>query len=118
MNIKDKNELIALHRCLLEAKFNPNPNDLDIAGSPIAARIANKVVEELSVIDSEAWDEWRKAENHLDRIDNLKTSLKFQNLSSIVKHTERKEFVINALAPLIADEELVEVLVEEVFETK
>lgn len=63
----DYYELLALHKALIEAKFNIDPQNESIAGSPIIADICNKVVDELSSMEEdkssggrEKWSEWRK----------------------------------------------------------
>lgn len=114
MNIDDKFELMALHRCLLEAKFNPHPKDRDIAGSPIVAKLVNDLIEELESIDGSGWREWRVAEKHQDRIEDLICALKKSNLSHL-KEEDYEQFVINALAPLIAEKETVSYICEKVF---
>jgi hypothetical protein len=47
LSITDYYELLALHRIVLEAKFHSDPDDRDIADSPIAAALANQIVEAL-----------------------------------------------------------------------
>ncbi|WP_136805848.1 hypothetical protein [Desulfosediminicola flagellatus] len=116
MIIENKYELIALHRCLLEAKFSANPDDLDIVASPIAAKIANQVIEELSVIEGEKWLEWRQAENHPKKLTNLKKSLLGRDFKLIKSYEQKKDFMIDALAPLLAGEELLNSLITEVFD--
>ena len=115
MKINNKYELLALHRCLLEAKFNSNPDDLDIAGSPLAAKLSISVVEELRNIEGEEWDEWRIAENHPDRIQNLIYALKKQNLNHYPDVEARRSFIKDALAPLIASEETISKIIEKTF---
>jgi hypothetical protein len=64
--IDDAHELRALHRVLLEAKFHDAPDDAAIAGSPIVAALANRVVDALAMIDAragkaDAWGGWRRS---------------------------------------------------------
>lgn len=65
-------ELLNLHKALMEAKFHDNPDNEDIAGSPIIAEIMNNIVDVLTNIDPHAnndeWETWRKLENHLKSI--------------------------------------------------
>lgn len=62
----DYYELLALHKALIEAKFNIDPQNELIAGSPIIARICNRVLDELikmeedKRLDGKKWSEWRK----------------------------------------------------------
>jgi len=114
MKIKDKFELLALHRCLLEAKFSPSPNDGDIAGSPIVAKLANEVVDELVSIDGSQWNEWRIAENKEPFVSRLISALKQQNLEHVPSN-EQRLFIIDALAPLKATDKTVTKIITEVF---
>jgi hypothetical protein len=116
MRITEVTELIALHRCLLEAKFSASPTDYDIAGSPIAAKLANQTLEHLVAIDGQKWTEWRKFENHTDRIQSLVTSLKRKSLSHILDDTMRTDFIKNALAPISATQSQIDTVKVEVFE--
>ena len=64
-------ELLALHQTLLEAKFHAEPDNSDVAGSPIVAGIANRVYDALVRLEevrgnaskSEQWTKWRQVEN-------------------------------------------------------
>lgn len=114
MNIDDKFELMALHRCLLEAKFNPNPKDRDIAASPIVAKLVNDLTEELENINGPGYEEWRVAEKHQERIEDLICALKSSNLKHL-KEEDYEQFVINALAPFIGEKETVSYICDKVF---
>ncbi|MGY3188446.1 hypothetical protein [Lysinibacillus sp. TE18511] len=61
-------EILNLHKALLEAKFHKDPDNLDVAGSPIIAKICNNIVDMLSEYEikekgKDSWCEWRKIEN-------------------------------------------------------
>lgn len=116
MKIEDEYELLALHRCIFEAKFNADPEDSDIVGSPFAAKLANDVVKELEEVQGKSWSEWRVAENHQTRIEALISALQKQhtNLSSV---EEKREYVLNALAPLRAKENTVNEIIRAVYES-
>ncbi|MGE7947564.1 hypothetical protein [Lysinibacillus sp. NPDC093688] len=62
-------EILNLHKALMEAKFHKDPDNFDVAGSPIIAKICNKIVDLLTEYEIEekgkdTWSEWRKIENH------------------------------------------------------
>ncbi len=73
LKIKDKYELNALHKALMEAKFNDNP-ELIIQNSPMVANVMNKVVDELEKVNwvtkaekkykkiewKNTWGKWRE----------------------------------------------------------
>lgn len=56
--VSGRNELLALHRALLEAKFHGDPNDRDVAASPLVAKLASEVVAALRNEDPEGWATW------------------------------------------------------------
>lgn len=64
--IYDYNDLLNMHKALMEAKFHENPDNNCIAGSPIIARIMNQIVEILSENDpyNGSWEIWRNIKSH------------------------------------------------------
>ncbi len=60
--ISKNNELLALHRALLEARFCDVPNDPDVSASPILASIHARVIETLiqtaSPEKATSWKHW------------------------------------------------------------
>ena len=62
--VNDENELLALYRVIVEGKFNEDPEDTVISGSPFVANAVNRIADkfiELKPHDSE----WREIdENH------------------------------------------------------
>lgn len=74
LEIKDKFELNALHKALMEAKFHDNPNQPIVQSSPMVANVMNKVVDELEKINwateadkkykkiqwKNTWKDWRE----------------------------------------------------------
>ncbi len=115
MKIEGHFELLALHRCLFEAKFNACPDDYDIAGSPIVAKLANEVLASLKEIEGDKWEEWRIFENHKNHISNLIKALKKQNLNHVKNKGAEVQFIVDALAPLSANEEQINEVIIEVF---
>ncbi len=64
--IDDYNDLLNLHKALMEAKFHSDPENDCIAGSPIIARIMNQIVDILSEnsSDNDSWKMWRNIKLH------------------------------------------------------
>lgn len=62
--LRDYYDLLNLHKALMEAKFHCNPENKDIAGSPIIANIMNELVNVLAQIDPNSttidWQNWRR----------------------------------------------------------
>lgn len=55
-------QLVALHRALMEAKFNDGPVNRDVSASPELAAMANAVVAELAAAEPDGqWAQWRVA---------------------------------------------------------
>lgn len=115
MKIETLPELLALHKCLIEAKFTDNPENFDIAGSPFVAKISNEVVNELKTIQGDSWDTWRKIENHEDKIKRLIAALKMINLNHLRTKDERVQYIINAITPFTANNEKIEELIEKIW---
>lgn len=59
--IDDYNDLLNLHKALMEAKFHSDPENDCIAGSPIIARLMNQIVDILleNNSDIDSWRIWR-----------------------------------------------------------
>lgn len=110
----DYYEVLNLHKALLEAKFNINPDNEMVSGSPFIAEIYIQVRELLIRYDkSEQWKEWFQLKNHPDykerAVMRIKKNKRWERLSS----DEKKKNARNYLAPFIYDEqELDEVLAE------
>ena len=47
-------DLLALHKTIMEAKFHQDPDNADVLGSPLLARIANDVVDALILTEQQA----------------------------------------------------------------
>lgn len=63
-------EMLALHKALMEAKFHPEPENLMVSGSPLVASISNRVVEALVEMEiqknpskQDSWKRWLDIKN-------------------------------------------------------
>jgi hypothetical protein len=67
LNLK-LDELIVLHRLIMEAKFSNNVRDKALIGSPLAGEVARKTLQEIIDLSkevkhqSEDWIVWRQAD--------------------------------------------------------
>jgi hypothetical protein len=117
-SIDSYDELRALHRALMEAKFSESPNDPAIQGSPLLSSISNRVVEALIAIEitkegeiSRAkWQEWRqltpiRREYKIVRA-KLRSEAAWKNWSS----PEKIKYVKDLISPLQASEEIIDTL--------
>lgn len=114
LTISSYYDLLALHRVILEAKFNPNPNDSDISASPIVSRIANEIVSKLIVqgeekskyIGVKKWQVWRKIDPA-----RREWTIALQRASERrdwdqSSHLEQSNLIRNILAPFEITEDL------------
>ncbi len=112
ITIKDRWELLALHRALFEAKLHSAPEDQDIVGSPVLARLAERVVDELIATETregdadskQRWGTWRRASEHPRRMGYVRAAIQNQKNWASYDELSRRTFVIDALSPLIAEE--------------
>lgn len=95
----------------MEAKFHDNPENRDIAGSPIIARIMNDVVDVLSQIDphanTEAWVKWRdlSSKKNSDIWRNIIKNASQNNMWNTYTEDKKLEIAENYISPFIATEE-------------
>jgi hypothetical protein len=121
ITIKDRWELLALHRALFEAKLHSAPEDRDIVGSPVLARLAERVVDELIAAETREgdansktrWGTWRRASEHPQRVNYLRAALQAQKNWAGYDELSRRTFLIDALAPLVAEEYEIQQLLKE-----
>ncbi len=113
--------LLALHRALLEAKFNPDPADRDIVASPFVAEIARDVIEKLIEIDCEKpghgnaqqWREWRQIDPARSQWEvAVKRARDRRDLASCTSE-ERSKIIHDILAPFEIDSDLEERFIQE-----
>lgn len=53
IELNDYFTILNLHKALLEAKFHENPDNENVAPSPIIADLCNKLIDALTQIDEE-----------------------------------------------------------------
>jgi len=108
-------ELLALHHAIMHGKFFENPRLPEAQGSPHLAAVADRVLDALAAKD-ERWNEWRQASptRHAELLESVRQHLKktrrlpaWQTWS----HEKRRKVVRLLLSPLIADDELVDLLI-------
>ncbi len=104
----------------MEAKFHDNPENRDIAGSPIIARIMNDVVDVLSQIDThadtEAWAKWRdiSSKKSSDIWKNIIKNASKNNMWNTYTEDKKLEIAENYISPFIATEEVLKEFIIEV----
>ena len=118
IELENEFELLALHKVLMEAKYNEKYNNIDVQGSPIVKNLCDKVfnllIETSSDADAKKWLEWRNLEVHSDRIPNLKNRLEKIHSSRWVPLTneQRIEYIECLVRPLVANEKTIKELVD------
>ena len=116
----DYYDLLNLHKALMEAKFHDNPDNEDIAGSPIIAKIMNEIVDVLSDIDPHANNgdiqRWRKLANHINFEKGIysKTLVKVSKDKLWKNYTKEQKIKAtkNYFSPFIATEEEIETFIQ------
>lgn len=131
--LNDYNDLLALHRALIEAKFRINPNDELIARSPIIADLCNRVVKELIELELKTddnaelkWIKWlsiSECDNPFEKYDNDLTDTNILFLTpweialinaqkdmrwSISSYEEKEQMVKEYLSPFICTDSQIE----------
>jgi hypothetical protein len=99
-------EILALHKMLMEYKFDDLENSY--AGSPFIAAIQNRLADALEAADpGQGWRKWREAEGHPHRVEAVRRHLaKAGKWWQECDHEERIAHVRNVLAPLRPSDEL------------
>ncbi len=114
-NLKlDYYELLSLHKALLEAKFNTDPDNELVSGSPLVAKTYIQVRDLLMKSDkSEQWKEWFQLKNRPDYRERAIIRMKRCDRWSKSSCDEKKKIAGDFLAPFLYDEEeLIEVVTE------
>lgn len=115
LEIKDYYSLVSLHKSLLEAKFNLSPDNEDISGSPLVAKLYEAVVSLLLQSEKGAdWEKWLQLKNRPDyrkrAVLRMKKSERWSNISLETK----KEIARNYLSPFRFSEDELDEVVKEV----
>jgi hypothetical protein len=121
-SIGNYDELMALHRVIMEAKFCPDPNDLLIQGSPLVSAIANRVVEVLKVMDldkegeaaRQKWQEWRQISPERREYRLVKSRIRSDTFWKNWNLEEQKMYVRDLVSPLQISDELINQLLNSV----
>ena len=116
LEIKNKHELIALHKIFMEAKYGSAEVDISLQGSPLVRDLYQRIFELLIEEEKknppraikkepETWDNWRKLEGHSHRLEFLKSRLRLLDRNNWSKMDEntKKEYIECLVCPLIAN---------------
>ena len=112
--INDYYELLNLHKALLEARFHEGLDNKYLAGSPIVAKIHNRIISNLISMEvnrkgSEGWSEWIKISNRKDYLERaVENIIKFETWDNEI---EKYEIVKTYISPFVAtDKEVKEII--------
>ncbi|BAZ04017.1 hypothetical protein [Calothrix sp. NIES-3974] len=114
-SINNYDELIALHRVVMEAKFSTDPNDPVIQGSPLVSTVANQVVEALIEMEVEKegeasrlkWQEWRQLSPERREYQIIQAKLKSDFSWKKWNPDEQVKYVRDLASPLQVTDELI-----------
>lgn len=110
----DYYELLNLHKALLEAKFNLNPDNELVSGSPLVADVYIQVRDLLMKSDkSDDWEAWFQLKNRPDRRKSVIMRILGDERWEKASDDDKIKIAGNYLAPFIYDEvELNEIVAE------
>jgi hypothetical protein len=120
LTIDNKYELLALHRGLMEARFCPEPNDMDVSGSPILAALHRRLMDVLLALEphdsatSLQWKSWLQMDVERRHwgiaLGRARNSTWWKKLTI----EERKQAALDLLAPFSVTDELIELFLQSV----
>jgi hypothetical protein len=118
-SIDDYDQLMALHRVMMEAKFTPEPNDRDIQGSPLVAAIADQIVECLTDMDSaktgaaarSKWQAWRTISPERREYQIIQAKLNSESAWRKLSAAEQTQYVKDLVSPLLISDQLIRELI-------
>ncbi|WP_234086366.1 hypothetical protein [Azonexus sp. R2A61] len=121
--VSDTNELNALFRALIQAKFQPAIPDRDLSGSPFVVAMIERIFEavrnEAIASGNETMvsncDRWKRAEENPILVAAVRERIREcpQRVWSKWSREERTHFVQQLLSPLHAEEPLIKELLNE-----
>lgn len=121
IEIKDYFLILNLHKALLEAKFHINPDNIEVAFSPVIANLCNELVDALTKIDEEKdnknigrWQNWRKLENKQFYRERAMKNAMLCDEWNTMEDDKKIKIAKNLLSPFIATEKELEVFVEDI----
>ena len=107
--------MLNLHKALLEARFHEGLDNKYLAGSPIVAKIHNRIISDLISMESnrkgsESWSEWIEISNRKDYLERaVENIIKFETWD---KETNKYEVVKTYISPFIATDKEIEEIIE------
>jgi hypothetical protein len=121
-SISNYDELIALHRVVMEAKFSIDPNDPAIQGSPLVAIIADQVIEALMNVEiskeGEAsrikWQRWREISPERREYQIIQDKIRAEALWKAWSFDEQADYIKILVSPLTISEELINELINSI----
>ncbi len=121
-SISNYDELMALHRVVMEAKFSIDPNDSAIQGSPLVATISDQVVEALMNIEiskeGEAsrvkWQKWREISPERREYQIIQAKIRAEASWKAWSFDEQTGYIKILVSPLTISEELINELINSI----
>ncbi len=115
-SVNSFDELLVLHRTVMEAKFTECPRDIALVGSSYLANLSNNIVSSIITAhkkqgdkeEAKRWTEWRELSSHEHELKIIKTHiLKLQSISSLSRDA-KYEYILNLCAPFIPSDRDIE----------
>lgn len=110
--IKCYDDLMILHRAVMEAKFSDDPKDTSLIGSPVLASISHEIVDSLiehskKIKDDsllEHWERWRDASTRTIELEVIRSHIYGLKIWDKWSSKEKRYYLEILLKPFIYDE--------------
>ena len=120
LEIKDYWELVALHKSLMAAKFDPEPYLKELQGSPLTSSLAFKVFDLLvescrtegNYTEAENWLKWQLANKSRIETQLLIKNIKNESWWSDADTAKKEEYILDFMAPLKLEQGLLSEITE------
>lgn len=120
--IENYYELRVAHKMMMEARFCPDPIDLEVPVSPVAAGLHDRIIQRLIKIEIEKkgeiaqkeWDEWLQISSSQREWEVSVERAKVDERWLAWSDMERRFFTMTLLSPFDVSEELIAQFVGEV----
>lgn len=114
-------ELIALHRALLESKFNNSPNDYDVAKSPIINKIYKDIIDSILNIEFEKngqqgkdkWKSWLQMDRNKREWEISLNIIKREKFWASWDYEKKSNFALTVIYPFTISSGLLKEFIDE-----
>jgi hypothetical protein len=121
-SIDSYDELLALQRALMEAKFSESPHNPAVQGSALLSSTSNHVFEALIAMEISKegeiarakWQEWRQLTPERREYKIVQAKLRSESAWKSWRSPEQVKYVQDLISPLQVNEEIIDTLLDSV----